>query len=147
MHFMHQKVDLSFANVSLSYSVEHWVKDGLMAIFFLMVGLEVERELYVGELADFKKAILPLAAALGGICTPALIHFTLNSGTPTQSGFAIPRATDIAFALGILALAGSTLPFTPYQCGSFMLVAAFSGTNILFCTMSTGGTSVITPTR
>ena len=110
IHFMHQKVDLSFANVSLSYSVEHWVNDGLMAIFFLMVGLEVERELYVGELADIKKAILPLTAAVGGICIPALIHFTLNSGTPTQSGFAIPMATDIAFALGILALAGNKVP-------------------------------------
>jgi NhaA family Na+:H+ antiporter len=110
IHFMHQKVDLSFANVSLDYSVEHWVNDGLMAIFFLMVGLEVEREIYVGELADFKKAILPLAAAVGGICIPALIHFTLNNGTPTQSGFAIPMATDIAFALGILALAGNKVP-------------------------------------
>jgi NhaA family Na+:H+ antiporter len=110
MHLMHQKVDLSFANVSLNYSVEHWVNDGLMAIFFLMVGLEVERELYMGELADFKKAILPLAAAVGGISVPALIHLTLNSGTPTQSGFAIPMATDIAFALGILALAGNKVP-------------------------------------
>ena len=110
IHFMHQKVDLSFASVSLNYSVEHWVNDGLMAIFFLMVGLEVERELYVGELADIKKAILPLAAAVGGICIPALIHFSLNNGTPTQLGFAIPMATDIAFALGILALAGNKVP-------------------------------------
>jgi NhaA family Na+:H+ antiporter len=109
-HFMHQDIDLSFARVSLNYSVEHWVNDGLMAIFFLMVGLEVERELYVGELADFKKAILPLAAALGGICVPALVHFALNNGTPTQAGFAIPMATDIAFALGILALAGNKVP-------------------------------------
>ncbi|MGZ5134606.1 MAG: Na+/H+ antiporter NhaA, partial [Flavitalea sp.] len=68
------------------------------------------RELYVGELADIKKAILPLAAAVGGICIPALIHFSLNNGTPTQSGFAIPMATDIAFALGILALAGNKVP-------------------------------------
>ena len=83
--FMQQKVDLSFANLSLNYSVEHWVNDGLMAIFFLMVGLEVERELYVGELADFKKAILPFAAAVGGICIPALIHFILNKGTETQA--------------------------------------------------------------
>jgi NhaA family Na+:H+ antiporter len=110
VHFMHEKVDLSFANVSLNYSFEHWVNDGLMAIFFLMVGLEVERELYVGELADFKKAILPLAAAMGGICIPALMHFAFNNGTPTQSGFAIPMATDIAFALGILALAGNKVP-------------------------------------
>jgi len=110
IQFMHQKVDLSFANISLNYSVEHWVNDGLMAIFFLMVGLEVERELYLGELADFKNAILPLAAAVGGICIPALIHFLLNKGTATQSGFAIPMATDIAFALGILALAGNKVP-------------------------------------
>src|SRR6185503_13553817 len=70
IQFMHHKVDLSFANISLDYSIEHWVNDGLMAIFFLMVGLEVERELYIGELADFKKAILPLAGAIGGICVP-----------------------------------------------------------------------------
>ena len=108
--FMHRKIDLSFAGLALDYSIEHWVNDGLMAIFFLMVGLEVERELYIGELADFKKAILPLAGAVGGICIPALIHFILNRGTPTQPGFAIPMATDIAFALGILALAGNKVP-------------------------------------
>ncbi len=106
IHLIHQKLGFSIANISLNYPVEHWVNDGLMAIFFLMVGLEVERELYVGELADFKKAILPLASAIGGICVPALIHFIFNKGTDTASGFAIPMATDIAFALGILALAG-----------------------------------------
>ncbi|HVG15293.1 MAG TPA: Na+/H+ antiporter NhaA [Chitinophagaceae bacterium] len=104
---MHQKIDLSFSSVSLNYSLEHWVNDGLMAIFFLMVGLEVEREIYIGELAQIKKAILPLAGAVGGICIPALIHFMLNRGTGTAAGFAIPMATDIAFALGILALAGN----------------------------------------
>jgi NhaA family Na+:H+ antiporter len=104
------KFDLSFSAISLNYSLEHWVNDGLMAIFFLMVGLEVERELYIGELASFKKAILPVAAAIGGICIPALVHFLLNRGTATQAGFAIPMATDIAFALGILALAGNKVP-------------------------------------
>lgn len=110
IHLLHQKIDLSFANLSLNYSLEHWINDGLMAIFFLLVGLEVEREIYVGELADFRKAILPFGAALGGICVPAAIHFIFNMGTETQSGFAIPMATDIAFALGVLALAGRRVP-------------------------------------
>jgi NhaA family Na+:H+ antiporter len=109
-HFMHHKIDLSFIHSSLNYSVEHWVNDGLMAIFFLMVGLEVEREIYVGELSDYKKAILPVAAALGGMLIPSLIHFLFNKGTPSQAGFAIPMATDIAFALGVLALAGNKIP-------------------------------------
>ena len=87
-------------------SVEHWVNDGLMAIFFLLIGLELERELYNGELSDIRKAMLPLIAALGGVGVPALIHFLLNGGTPMQAGIGIPMATDIAFALGVLALLG-----------------------------------------
>jgi Na+:H+ antiporter, NhaA family len=82
----------------------------LMAIFFLLIGLEIERELYIGELSDLRNATLPVFAAIGGMAIPTLIHFLLNRGTETQAGMGIPMATDIAFALGVLALLGSRVP-------------------------------------
>ncbi len=91
-------------------TVELWINDGLMAVFFLLVGLEIEREIYIGELSTFRLAILPIVAALGGMLVPAGIHLFLNNGTPTASGAGIPMATDIAFALGILSLAGKAVP-------------------------------------
>lgn len=91
-------------------SIEHWVNDALMAVFFLLIGLELERELHSGELSDFRNALLPICAAVGGIAVPALVHLSLNAGTPTQPGIGIPMATDIAFALGVLALLGSRIP-------------------------------------
>lgn len=91
-------------------SLEFWINDGLMAIFFLLVGLEIERELYVGELSDRSNAVLPFAAALGGMVLPAGLFLIFNAGHPSAHGFGVPMATDIAFALGILSLAGSRVP-------------------------------------
>ncbi|MEJ8820144.1 Na+/H+ antiporter NhaA [Lacibacter sp. H407] len=91
-------------------SVEHWVNDALMAVFFLLIGLELEREIYQGELSNPKDALLPMFGALGGLLVPAGLYLLLNIGTNTQSGAGIPMATDIAFALGILSLLGNKVP-------------------------------------
>lgn len=91
-------------------SVEYWINDGLMTIFFLLIGLELEREIYIGELSNIKDALLPIFGALGGMIIPAGIYLWLNFGTTTQSGAGIPMATDIAFALGILSLLGNKVP-------------------------------------
>ncbi len=110
--FWHSGVDLSFAGLYLDHSVEHWINDGLMTVFFLLVGLEIERELYRGELSEFKNALLPILAAVGGLAVPALIHYSFNFGQEGQPGFGIPMATDIAFSLGMLALLGNRIPFS-----------------------------------
>ena len=94
------------------YPLEFWINDGLMAIFFLLVGLEIEREIYIGELSAPRKAVLPIVAAVGGMLVPAAIHFAFNRNTPAANGFGIPMATDIAFALGILSLAGKSVPLS-----------------------------------
>ncbi len=96
----------------LGMPIEKWVNDGLMAIFFLMIGLELEREIYEGELSSWKNAALPVIAAIGGMVVPALIHIVLNVGTTTTRGVGIPMATDIAFSLGVLALFGRKVPYS-----------------------------------
>lgn len=109
-HFWHARLDLSMGPIPLDYPVEHWVNDGMMAVFFLLVGLEIEREIYIGELADFRNALLPILAAVGGMLVPAGVHFAFNHGRPEQAGVGIPMATDIAFALGVLSLLGNKIP-------------------------------------
>lgn len=102
---------IDFWNIQFQqHSITHWINDGLMAIFFLLIGLELEREIYAGELSVLKKAMLPVIAAIGGVIVPASIYFIFNAGTETQSGAGIPMATDIAFAIGVLALLGSKVP-------------------------------------
>ena len=91
-------------------NIEYWINDGLMTIFFLLIGLELEREIYIGELSKIKNALLPIFGALGGMIIPAGIYLWLNFGTSTQSGAGIPMATDIAFALGVLSLLGNKVP-------------------------------------
>ncbi|MBQ0769313.1 MAG: Na+/H+ antiporter NhaA [Bizionia sp.] len=107
---MHLKFNLGFDNLYISQSLHHWVNDGLMALFFLLVGLEIKSELKFGRLRSFKSAVFPVVAAISGAIFPALIFFAFNRGTEYIDGWAIPMATDIAFVIGILAILGSRIP-------------------------------------
>ncbi|MDF2831736.1 Na+/H+ antiporter NhaA [Chryseobacterium indoltheticum] len=101
---------LGFENVDLKYPLSIWINDGLMAIFFLLVGLEIKRELVEGELSSFKNASLPIFAAVGGMVVPAVIYSIFNSGTEYSNGWGIPMATDIAFSLAIISMLGKKVP-------------------------------------
>jgi NhaA family Na+:H+ antiporter len=98
------------SSIELRYPIISWINDGLMAVFFLLVGLEIKRELVEGELSSFKQASLPIIAALGGVAFPALIYHFFNAGLETHSGWAIPMATDIAFALAVIGILGKSVP-------------------------------------
>ena len=106
-HFFHTKVDLTVGSWSLSHTIHHWINDGLMAIFFFIIGLEIKREILVGELSNIKVAILPILAAIGGMVLPALIYLSINAGGEGAGGWGIPMATDIAFAISALVLLGN----------------------------------------
>ena len=108
--FWEQPLTIAIGASAFSLTIREWISDGLMAVFFLLVGLEIKSELLVGALSSVRTAALPLGAALGGMLAPALIFMSFNSGTPGASGWGIPTATDIAFALGVLALLGSRVP-------------------------------------
>lgn len=109
-HFWHHEIGISFDDLELKLSLHHWINDGLMAIFFFVVGLELKRELTNGELASPKKALLPIIAAIGGMIFPAAIYLLFNGGTDASHGWGIPMATDIAFALGVMYLLGDKVP-------------------------------------
>ncbi|MCC9017620.1 MULTISPECIES: Na+/H+ antiporter NhaA [Flavobacterium] len=128
------------------HSITHWINDGLMAIFFLLIGLELEREIYHGELSNIKNASLPIMAALGGMLVPAGIFLILNFGTATQNGAGIPMATDIAFAIGILSLLGKKVPSSLKvfltalavidDLGAIIVIAIFYTTSIAFINLA-----------
>jgi NhaA family Na+:H+ antiporter len=111
-HLWHQYFTIGFDDFAIRKTLHHWINDGLMAVFFFVIGLELKREIMAGELSTPKDAILPVAAGIGGMLFPALIYLVFNSDGPAKDGWGIPMATDIAFALGILFLLGKRVPLS-----------------------------------
>ena len=112
VHLWETKITISFGTFAISKDLLHWINDGLMAVFFFVVGLEIKREVLVGELSSPRRAILPIIAAIGGMVVPAGFYLLFNAGGSAQSGWGIPMATDIAFALGVLSLLGKRIPLS-----------------------------------
>jgi len=146
--FFETPISFTYADLELSKSLSHWINDALMVVFFFVVGLEIKRELIIGELSSVKKAALPAAAALGGMLVPAAIYLSLNIGGPGQPGWGIPMATDIAFTLGVLTLLGQAVPFSLKvfvtalaivdDLGAVVVIALFYSSNIDWRSLGAG---------
>ncbi len=140
--FWHTPIGITIGNFHMVESLAHWVNDGLMTIFFFVVGLEIKRELVAGELRDPRKAALPIMAAFGGMIAPAAIYYGLQRGQPGEPGWGIPMATDIAFVVGFLALLGSRVPIglkilllslaIADDIGAVLVIAVFYSSTIIF---------------
>jgi NhaA family Na+:H+ antiporter len=147
--FTHMEIGFSGGGASLNLSLQHWINDALMAIFFFVVGLEVKREIGIGQLSTLRKAALPVSAAVGGMLIPAGFYFAINAGGPGVHGWGIPMATDIAFALGILALFGSRAPIglkvfltalaIADDIGAVLVIALFYSANLKLGALAVAG--------
>ncbi|MCW8939550.1 MAG: Na+/H+ antiporter NhaA, partial [Flavobacteriales bacterium] len=147
--FWELEFSISFDGHYITKNLHHWINDGLMAVFFFVVGLELKREIVAGELKDPKNAILPITAAIGGMILPAVVYLLFNQSGPTTDGWGIPMATDIAFALGVLYLLGNKVPLSLKifltalaivdDIGAVLVIAFFYTSNIDFISLATGG--------
>ena len=153
VHFFHTNIDFNVGSWKLSHSLHHWINDGLMAIFFFIIGLEIKREILAGELSNIKVAILPILAAIGGMVFPALIYLSINAGTIGASGWGIPMATDIAFAISALVLLGKRIPTALVtflvalaivdDLGAVIVIALFYTDSINFLALGLAGVSFL----
>lgn len=147
-HLWHHQLSVGYDDFLISKDLHHWINDGLMAVFFFVIGLELKREVMAGELRNPRDAALPIAAGLGGMLVPALIYLAINPSGPTQDGWGIPMATDIAFALGILYLLGDRVPLSlkvfltalaiADDLGAVLVIAFFYTSNIDFLSLAVG---------
>jgi NhaA family Na+:H+ antiporter len=147
-HLWDIKFSLGFGGYVLDHSLHLWINDGLMAVFFFVIGLELKREFMAGELSSIKKASLPMVAALGGMLVPALIYFFINKGTASEHGWGIPMATDIAFALALLSIAGKHIPSSVKvflsalavadDLGAVLVIAIFYSSHIALMPLTVG---------